>query len=48
MTRNINYLVNPGGSTGSLLAQGAFVKRHFVSSESSITSRIVAANAKLS
>lgn len=33
LTRNINYLVNPGGTTGSLLAQGAFVNRHFKSNE---------------
>lgn len=33
LTRNINYFVNPGGNTGSLLAQGAFVNRHFRSQE---------------
>ncbi len=33
LTRNINYQVNPGGSTGSLLAQGAPVNRHFISNE---------------
>ncbi len=33
LTRNINYQVNAGGNTGSLLPQGAFVNRHFVSNE---------------
>ena len=33
LTRNVNYFVNPGGATGSLLAQGAFVVRHFKSNE---------------
>lgn len=33
LTRNINYAVNANGSTGSLIAQGAFVNRHFKSNE---------------
>jgi hypothetical protein len=33
LTRNINYSVNPGGQTGSLISQGAFVTRHFKSNE---------------
>ena len=33
LTRNINYKVNPGGNTGSLLTQGAAVNRHFRSNE---------------
>ena len=33
LTRNINYAVNPGGLTGSLLGQGSFVNRHFKSNE---------------
>ncbi len=33
LTRNINYSVNPDGNTGSLLAQGAFVNRHFTANE---------------
>jgi hypothetical protein len=33
LTRNINYKVNPGGLTGSLLAQGAPVLRRFKSNE---------------
>ena len=33
ITRNINYAVNPGGLTGSLIAQGNQVTRHFKSNE---------------
>lgn len=33
LTQNINYSVDPGGATGSLLPQGAFVTRNFVSNE---------------
>jgi hypothetical protein len=33
LTRNINYAVNPGGATGSLVSQGALVNRHFKSNE---------------
>lgn len=33
LTQNVNYTVNPGGATGSLLAQGAPVLRYFVSNE---------------
>ena len=33
LTRNINYSVNPGGLTGSLIAQGGLVSRHFKSNE---------------
>lgn len=33
LTRNINYQVNAGGNTGSLLPQGTFVVRNFKSNE---------------
>ncbi|HEX4037573.1 MAG TPA: carboxypeptidase-like regulatory domain-containing protein [Acidobacteriaceae bacterium] len=33
LTRNINYEVNSGGNTGSLLSQGNFVTRHFINNE---------------
>ena len=33
VTHNLNYQVNPGGTTGTLLPQGAFVVRNFVSNE---------------
>jgi hypothetical protein len=33
ITQNINYKVDAGGNTGSLLPQGAFVIRNFVSNE---------------
>ncbi len=33
LTQNVNYKVNPGGLTGSLLAAGAPVQRFFVSNE---------------
>jgi hypothetical protein len=33
LTQNINYSVNPGGNTGSLAPQGAFVVRNFISNE---------------
>ena len=33
LTRNINYRVNSGGNTGTLMTQGAFVNRHFTSNE---------------
>ena len=33
LTRNINYRVNPGGNTGSLIPQGGSVVRHFTSTE---------------
>ena len=33
LTQNINYSVNPGGNTGTLAPQGAFVVRNFISNE---------------
>ena len=33
ITQNINYEVDPGGNTGSLLPQGTFITRNFVSNE---------------
>jgi hypothetical protein len=33
LTQNINYAVNPGGKTGSLSPQGAYVARNFISNE---------------
>jgi hypothetical protein len=33
LTNNLNYKVDPGGATGTQLAQGAFVVRNFVSNE---------------
>jgi Carboxypeptidase regulatory-like domain/TonB dependent receptor len=33
LTQNINYAVNPGGTTGSLLAQGAYITRNFIANE---------------
>jgi hypothetical protein len=33
LSQNINYSVNPGGNTGSLLPQGAYITRNFISNE---------------
>jgi hypothetical protein len=33
LTQNINYSVNPGGNTGTLLPQGSFITRNFIANE---------------
>jgi hypothetical protein len=33
LSQNINYAVNPGGSTGSLIPQGNYVSRSFIANE---------------
>ena len=33
LTQNINYSVNPGGNTGSLIPQGSYITRNFIANE---------------
>jgi hypothetical protein len=33
LSQNINYAVNPGGNTGSLIPQGNFITRNFIANE---------------